>query len=195
MKKPLLGLLFAALLAGCSSTPDLATKTYLLPKAKSSDAALRKSQPILLIQTVKVAGYLAGEGIAYQTSDTEIVIAQNNLWGESLSQQVTERLVNQLRTYQTDYWPMYPNASLNSVEMPRLQVNINRFDGDYLGNATVAGDWVLLGADGDVIESRTFYAQEPLEDEGYQALVNALSKALDSAVRNIGFDLNKVSFR
>ncbi|NGN96263.1 hypothetical protein G5S52_00910 [Grimontia sp. S25] len=191
MRKSLLSWLFVVVIAGCSSAPDTATTTYLLPQAELKEAVLRKEQPILLIQPVKVAGYLAGEGIAYQTSPSEIVVAQNNLWAESLSQQVTERLVNQLRTPKANYWPMYPNASLNSAKMPRLQLNISRFDGDYQGNATVAGDWVLVDGNGDIVQSQTFFAQSPLEQEGYQALVNALSKTLDKVIGTLGFDLSK----
>ncbi|CZF82683.1 PqiC family protein [Grimontia marina] len=192
MKRSMFGVLFIAALVGCSSTPDSVTKTYLLPQAETRDTSEFKEQPILLVQPVKVAGYLAGEGIAYQTSETEVVIAQSNLWGENLSQQVAERLVTQLRRGKTRYWAMFPNSSLNGLKMPRLQVNISRFEGDYRGAATVAGEWVLVDGNGDVIGSNTFYAQESLEKEGYQALVLALSIALDTAIDDMTLDLNRV---
>lgn len=51
---------------------------------------------LLWVEQVSVPDYLAGNGVVYQTSDVQYVIANNNLWASPLDQQLRNTLVANL---------------------------------------------------------------------------------------------------
>jgi uncharacterized lipoprotein YmbA len=51
---------------------------------------------LLWVEQVAVPDYLAGNGVVYQTSDVQYVIANNNLWASPLDQQLRNTLVANL---------------------------------------------------------------------------------------------------
>ncbi|KXF80613.1 PqiC family protein [Enterovibrio coralii] len=185
MKKILIFSLAIFSLVGCSSTPTPKTTTYLLPIVDVSKRVYKKGEPILVVQPVKVADYLSNNGLAYRTAKNEVVIAQYNLWGEDVSEQISERLTAELKRTNAAIWPTEPSAALNALDSKTLQVNVVQFDGDYQGNATIAGEWTLMNANGDIVMSKGFEIKEPLATEGYPALVDALSATLNKLAKDI----------
>lgn len=94
----------ALLLSACSSQPQVSY--YQLPSvsaAKTSSAAIAvNSGKQLWIENVTVADFLSGTGIAYQTSNVKYTIANNNLWGSSLEQQLKQALIDNLNAQLND---------------------------------------------------------------------------------------------
>ena len=71
----------AMVLTACSSGSD--NKSYYqLPLTTQAGAQSTASQGtrLLWVEQVAVPDYLAGNGVVYQTSDVQYVIANNNLW-------------------------------------------------------------------------------------------------------------------
>ncbi|KJG08139.1 hypothetical protein UB33_00805 [Photobacterium angustum] len=179
MKKWLLITAIALAGTGCSST-EPALKTYILPMPTSANTAHNISnKSLLIVRPVEVAAHLAGTGLVYQTSPTEIVEAQQNLWGESLSTQLTRRITFDLRQKQTQFWATQLTPTLSTAGIPRLQVRINQFNGVYSGVAEVAGEWLLINGNGDLKTVHPFSFRVPLAKDGYSAQVEALSKGVD----------------
>lgn len=54
------------------------------------------SQHLLWVEQVSVPDYLAGNGVVYQTTDVQYVIASQNLWASPLDQQLRNTLVTNL---------------------------------------------------------------------------------------------------
>ncbi|MDF5114518.1 ABC-type transport auxiliary lipoprotein family protein, partial [Vibrio parahaemolyticus] len=67
----------------------------------------------------------------------------------------------------------------------KLQLTLNKFNGSYKGNIEIEGEWLLINAEGKVENSAPIQISQPLQDEGYEALVNALSIGLESLTSDI----------
>jgi len=67
----------------------------------------------------------------------------------------------------------------------QLQMEVDAFHGRYDGQALVAGRWLLLQPDGELVTARDFNVQMPLADAGYPAMVHALSQGWDAVTRDI----------
>ncbi|PSW06674.1 PqiC family protein [Photobacterium lipolyticum] len=179
-------LLSALALTGCSSQPDVVSNTYLLPA--SGQAAMAQAgthQPLLVVRPVEMAEHLAGTGLVYQVSETEIVQAQQNLWAESIGEQLTRRINEDLRLKQTTYWPTELTPALATTGLPRLQVKISQFNGHFTGVAKVSGEWLILDGKGELQGVFPFKFQVPLEQEGYDAQVKALSEGVSRLTTQI----------
>lgn len=174
-------IILGGLLVGCSSQPtEPVSNTYLLPSGNQTvTSAIATNQPLLVVRPVEMAEHLSGNGLVYQLSDTEVVQAQQNLWAESVSEQLTRRINNDLRQKQSRYWPTELTPALSTMGVPRLQVKVNQFNGHYTGVAKVSGEWLLLDAKGALQGVYPFAFQVPLEQDGYDAQVKALSEAIN----------------
>tara|TARA_R110000796_G_scaffold170784_3_gene287720 strand:- start:2598 stop:2867 length:270 start_codon:yes stop_codon:yes gene_type:complete len=66
-----------------------------------------------------------------------------------------------------------------------LRLNVDQFQGRFDGIAVASGQWQLLNDAGELLEMETFYAETPLSEDGYPALVRALSDSWDQAAELI----------
>ncbi|EGR9007699.1 hypothetical protein I8D50_001812 [Vibrio vulnificus] len=172
-------LLLVIMFSGCSSTREHTVQFYLLPSTETSvpaDVKQGSELPLLSVNAVDLADHLNSKGIVYRQSSTQIIQAKQNLWADNIKQQITKRLIDDLRAQQTSYWPIASAA--NTVGSTQLLVSLNKFNGAYTGNAEIAGEWKLFDGEGKEINARAFSIEVPLESDGYQALIFALSDAL-----------------
>ncbi|WP_407333386.1 membrane integrity-associated transporter subunit PqiC [Enterovibrio sp. 27052020O] len=190
MKTLVISVLALWLLSACSGSQSIERNTYLLTSDSTSKTYTFNNKPLLRIPTVSVADILSGNGIVYQISDTETIAASNNLWAEGLSEQLTRLIIAGLREKQTRYWPVGASPLSNTTPASTLWVSVEQFDGSYTGNATLSGEWAWLDNNGTILFSETFRISEPLQQEGYVALVDALSLALDNLTTQLANKLN-----
>ena len=179
MKKTLILTTMVFLLDACSSGPARTTSYLLTRPEQTATVDFNAATQVIILAPVSMDSLLENQGIVYQTSATETVVARQHLWAENLSTQLSRRLLNGLRQSQDEYWVMRSNPQMNTPSAPRLLVSFSQFNGSYLGNAVISGDWTLLNGQGDLLQSQPFRYQEPLASDGYPALVNALSQATD----------------
>ncbi|MCG3817319.1 membrane integrity-associated transporter subunit PqiC [Photobacterium damselae] len=174
----------ALFLAGCSSAPE--TNTYLLPAAPQTTMShVNVSKPMLVVRPVEMASHLNGSGLVYQVSDTKVVEAQNNLWAEAINKQLTRRITDDLRNKQNKFWPTQLTPTLDIAGATRLQVRIDQFNGTYNGIADVAGEWMVMNANGELESVHPFEFKVSLAEPGYNAQVLALSKGVDELTSQI----------
>ena len=131
----------ALVLTACSSGSD--NKSYYqLPLSAQSGAQSSASQGsrLLWVEQVAVPDYLAGNGVVYQTSDVQYVIANNNLWASPLDQQLRNTLVANLSS-QLPGW-VVASQPLGS-DQDTLNVNVTGFHGRYDGAVVISGEWLL----------------------------------------------------
>ncbi|HDM8228326.1 TPA: membrane integrity-associated transporter subunit PqiC [Vibrio campbellii] len=189
MKRGLL--LISALLAGCSSAPEDSGALYVLPEASSakvSDIAIAQ-RPQLVVRPVELASYLADSGIVYRTSETKIVQAKHNQWAHNISEQITQRIIDELRSKQSQYWPVEVNNLLDQSGESKLLLSLSKFNGSYQGNAEIEGEWLIVDENGKVKNSAPVKINMPLQDDGYDALVDALSVGLNNLTDQIAAQL------
>ncbi|MGF1683222.1 PqiC family protein [Photobacterium minamisatsumaniensis] len=187
--------IFILALAGCSSSEPM-VKTYLLPSHDNDQfmTYANKSQPLVIVRPVEVSAHLNSTSLVYQVSDTEIVQAQQNLWAENLTLQLTRLITTDLRQKQSRYWFDELTPAVGSVGLPKLQVKFTEFNGHFSGLAKLKGQWLVINQAGDVISRQPFFIQVPLEEAGYNAQVKALSVGVDRLTKQISQNIGQVSF-
>lgn len=86
----------AVWLTSCSSSGE--NKSYYqLPIAQGGvQSSANQGNRLLWVEQIAVPDYLAGNGVVYQTSDVQYVIANNNLWASPLDQQLRNTTVTNL---------------------------------------------------------------------------------------------------
>ncbi|NUF48310.1 PqiC family protein [Gilliamella sp. ESL0250] len=162
-----------AILVGCSAS--IPSKSYFQLTSNSQipvSQNMKTTNQFIWIESVDVASFLNKPGIVLQTDNIKYETAINHLWVSTLSQQLQDRLTQDLTA-------MLPNylVSSKSITTPTLTVKlfIDSFHGSYTGDAIIKGRWVVTDRKNN-IESKPFERHIPLATNGYDALVKALSK-------------------
>jgi uncharacterized lipoprotein YmbA len=177
----------ACLLSACSSSSD--NKTYYqlpLPQAGVQSTASQGSH-LLWVEQVSIPDYLAGNGVVYQTSDVQYVIANNNLWASPLDQQLRTTLVANLSN-QLPGW-VVASQPLGS-DQDTLNVNVSGFHGRYDGKVIVSGEW-LLNHQGQLIK-RPFHIEVKQQQDGYDEMVKTLAQAWSQEASAIAQSMNRL---
>ncbi|ALB62304.1 probable lipoprotein protein YPO1422 [Cronobacter condimenti 1330] len=182
--KKWLPLIVVALLSACSSTEQ--TTWYQLPASTAPVAhnVPMNSQHLLWIEQVAVPDYLAGNGVVYQTTDVQYVIASQNLWASPLDQQLRNTLVTNLSATLPG-WVV--SAQPLGAEQDTLNVNVTGFHGRYDGRVIVSGEW-LLKHNGQLIK-RPFYTELKQQQDGYDAMVKTLAQAWQQQAKSIADEI------
>ncbi|AKE96650.1 membrane integrity-associated transporter subunit PqiC [Cronobacter sakazakii] len=169
-----------ALLSACSTTQE--TTWYQLPASTApvTRSAPMDSQHLLWVEQVSVPDYLAGNGVVYQTTDVQYVIASQNLWASPLDQQLRNTLVTNLSATLPG-WVV--SAQPLGAEQDTLNVNVTGFHGRYDGRVIVSGEW-LLKHKGHLIK-RPFYTELKQQQDGYDAMVKTLAQAWQQQAKTI----------
>lgn len=173
----LIGLLAMTTLAGCATAPT--GGAYLLPQ--TSDTASRsvpRDAPLLEVMPVKLASYLEGGSLVYQTDDITLVQASQNHWADDLQAMLTRQLLEQLKASPAIPLSSYRIADtrLSGLEGARLSVSLDRFIGRHDGQSVITGRWRLRDSDGSVLDEGDIQTLTPLADDGYPALVKSLGE-------------------
>lgn len=188
-----LGLPIVLALSACASSPD-PIKTYALVEDMpsmtnaGSDLGVR---PIVEIEPVEMSAYLTGNGIVLKTSETQYIQAQNNIWVDDVSDQIQDKLVANMQAAQSKYQVLDTHllADTKSDSKYRLFVYVSDFYGHYDGNAVLAGQWQIKDAQDKVVKMKPFMITEPLSNDGYDALVQALSLTVDDLSNELAASL------
>lgn len=185
MKLVLLVLIIASLVA-CSSPPPVSyyQLSVLQPQSYSS-AEQAESEYSLRLQPVMVANYLNGAGLVMQRSDVELIIANRHLWADALDQQMYRLLAEQLQAR----LPGVQLSAINAAPDMQLQLNIDRFHAQDNGVTVISGYYTLRIK--NKLVTKTFSYQQPLREDGYPAMVSALSTSWQQLVDQLIVDITQ----
>lgn len=185
MKKWLI-IIATLVLTACGSSNNDGKAYYQLPATvqPASQAVSQGDHHLLWIDQITLADFLSANGMVYQTSDVQYVIASNNLWASPLDQQ----LRNTLTTNLARALPGWIVASQPlGQEQSALSMNITGFHGRYDGKVIVSGEW-LLRQKGEII-TRPFRIELNQQADGYDAMVKTLAKAWQQEAQSIAAEL------
>lgn len=184
----------ALLLSACSSGSE-EPRYYQLPDSPRAATAQNtmiaaspgQGQRQLWVEQVSVPDYLAGNGVVYQTSDVQYVIANNNLWASPLDQQLRTSLVANL-SRNLPGW-VVASQPMGS-DQDTLNVTVTGFHGRYNGHVIVSGEW-LLNHQGTLIK-RPFHVEMTQPQDGYDAMVKVLGEAWAQQASNMAREINRL---
>lgn len=188
--KYLLLLTVCIVISACASSVTPPAR-YMLP---SEPLASTPSQPkgTLVLGTPQLAHYLDVDGIVMQLDDITLNAAREHQWAEGLDRQLERRMLTNLsqalpslRVVRTE--SRQPNAL-------SLRLNIDQFQGRFDGVAVASGQWQLLNSEGELLAMENFYAETALEQDGYPALVRALSDSWDQAAELIANNIRQGNY-
>ncbi len=186
--KKWLPVVMACFLSACSSSGSDNKTYYQLPLPQAGvQSTVSQGNRLLWVEQVSIPDYLAGNGVVYQTSDVQYVIANNNLWASPLDQQLRTTLVANLSN-QLPGW-VVASTPLGS-DQDTLNVNVSGFHGRYDGRVIVSGEW-LLNHQGQLIK-RPFHIEIKQQQDGYDAMVKTLAQAWSQEAASIAQSMNRL---
>jgi hypothetical protein len=185
--------------AGCASTPS--SKFYQLSPAKSQAGAkhevVKEGAVTVAVGPLRLPDYLDRPQIVTRSGRNELHLSEFDRWAGSLDDDVTMVLVEDIanllpaeRFFVTRWSPLLENQ-LQSLYWVELLVQ--RFEGTPGGAVVLKAQWGLFSKDKRFILKRQADITEPVNGAGYEALVGAMSKALDRLSRDIADGILSVS--
>lgn len=181
------------LLVGCASTEP--SRFYLLtPIPAGSEAQRSVTGPCISlgIGPVTLPEYVNRPQIATRATQNELLFAQFDRWAEPLSDTFSrvfaEDLSRMICTRAVYRFPWKASTQLDY----RVEAEVMRMDGSIGKEAVLEVWWTLSGgAEKKGLASRQSRFTEPVNGQGYEALVQAHSRLLGSFSREIAAEIGK----
>jgi uncharacterized lipoprotein YmbA len=189
-------------IAGCLGTgTQKPTEYYLLQPLKASIAgqgvALGEGT-VLGIGPVRVREYLNRPQIVTRTSTNEIRLHDFHYWGESLSNNFTAVLAQNLSILlSTDRILIFPYRSKQELPVNyQILVDVIRFDGEPGVEATLITQYYILAFEENEkkqIVTRQPIFSKPLTDKSFDTLVETMSELVGDLSRDIAEQIKNAS--
>lgn len=178
-------------LNGCTSTPP--TRLYVLPALAASGPALKglaiKQNLTVGVGPVTLPPYLDRPQITTRASRAKLEIAEFDQWAAPLQDAFARALADNLSVLiPTDRVLLAPWPRRMAIDYQVL-VEVSRFDGPIGGEVILAARWRLVDADGKELVMQTSRLTAATSGGGYEAMVTAMSSALDTLSREIAATL------
>ncbi|MCL7929134.1 PqiC family protein [Halomonas llamarensis] len=186
----LLALLLGLLLGACASSVSPPTR-YVLPSVNQHHVP-KSTKAELNINSVRLAHYLDVDGIIMQLDDIEMREAREHQWAEGLNRQLARNLRDDLAAALKEVQVVNSNAGSDNAFMLRLDVD--EFHGRYDGYAVASGQWQLRDAQNKLLHVERFQTRTALKDDGYPALVRALSQSWKNVAADIASTLTQKGY-
>lgn len=178
--------LVVMLMAGCAGPTSVSVNRYVLfdPSSNSPGVPFEQASVRLRIGNVEVAPILQQEGIVFQTDEHKLTVARRHRWAEPLSDQLRGSLYGML-TRSFDKVAVIKDGPAISGKTWTLTADVDAFHGRFDGYGVMRGTWWLQDPDGNLVLRQRFDEKVPLESDGYDALVEALSEGWQRVVTSI----------
>jgi uncharacterized lipoprotein YmbA len=154
------------------------------PKAVSAEQGIA-----VAVGPVAIPDYLNRPQILTRLGSREIRLSEFERWAGSLEEDVSRVLAENLSILLSPDNVTVLRWGRGVQPVPatyRVGVDVTRFEGTLGGSAVLAARWsVTREEDGMVLAARESNIKEPVEGQEYDALVNAMSRALATLSREI----------
>lgn len=177
-------------LVGCASSPPV--RLHLLAVEVDRPLQPPLGRPVVLgVGPIEVVDYLERPEIVTRRGRTGLDLAESDRWGERFEVMLARTLRESLaRLLATDAVVELPSDRALEPEL-RLELQVLRFEAEAAAETTARPDrvvlearWLVLPGAGDRslrLERSTL--EEPIEGEGAEAAVAAMSRALGGLAR------------
>jgi len=170
--------------AGCASTGP--AKFYTLSSAVNSQERQAASNLSMEVGPVEIPDYLDRPHLVTRTGRNELMISDFHKWAGSLKDDITrvlaEDLSAQLSTDNVYIYPWAPSPPVNY----HVRIKVNRFEGTPGEQVALKAYWSIYGErETDLLMKNSSHFYEETGERNYNALVAAMSRALEKLSREI----------
>lgn len=191
--------LIVVILAGCASSPS--SKFYRLNPLQNSTSITRDASPeqnlLIAIGPVRIPDYLDRPQIVTRAGENELKLSEFHRWAGSLENNVTRVIVDDISgLLPTDRFSVVPWAPYMVSQIPtsyRVEVFVNRFEGTLGDSVLLKAQWEVFNHDGRLLLKRESLVREQIHGDSYDALVAAMSSALERLSRDIAGGIRSIS--
>lgn len=171
-------------LVSCAASPQAPATRYVLPPDAGGVQRANEGAPAgtLVLQNLRLAGYLDTAGIVLQLDDITLNEAGNHLWAEDLELLLQRGLRGRLANRLPEFRVLAGGDAGGGLQ---LRVEVDGFHGHFSGVAVASGQWQLRRGNGELLVQESFREETRLESDGYPALVRALGRSWDRAAERI----------
>jgi uncharacterized lipoprotein YmbA len=190
--------LVVVLLAGCASSPP--SMFYQLSPfqnrtAIARDASLERTE-MVAVGPVRIPDYLERPQIVTRAGKNELRLAEFDRWAGSLESDVTRVLVEDISSllpyerFSAVPWTPYLESQLPASY--RVEVLVERFDGRLGDSVLLKAQWAVFAKNRSMLLKRESLIREQIDGGGYDALVAAMSGALEKLSSDISVGILSV---
>jgi hypothetical protein len=167
-------------LSGCARTQP--SRFYLLQALPNPETeqpgGVAEQGPVLGIGPVMLPKYLDQPQIVTRASPHELTLAEFDRWAESLEENVTRVLAENLSLLvPTDRIALFPWPRSTPIDY-QVTVEIMDFLGQLGRESTLIARWSVWNAEEQELVSRKSRFSTPVQGQEYEALVAAMSHSL-----------------
>ena len=150
--------------------------------------------PIVGVFQVELADHLKHQEIVTRTAGNRVVLAEKDSWAADLGNNITSVLaLNLSNMIPTERVTILPSSRSVPLDY-RVNVSIATFEEGPDGVVQMIAVWqVFKGNDLRLSSIRKSSITQPVEGEGYDAIVAAMSKALGDLSRRITAEIRQAS--
>lgn len=177
-----LAMVSAVLLAGCVTMSSPNSQLYTLSASNGESAQTADGNgadlAVLAVGPVDLPDYLRRPQIVSREGENRIKVAEFDRWAAPLNEQV-ERVLAENLGGRVQNMVVVNYREQRFRPRYRVTMSIERFERQASGNVQLVGRWTLADADtGKALLTRRDSFTVPIQGQGYEGTVAALSKAL-----------------
>jgi uncharacterized lipoprotein YmbA len=190
--------LFVVSLTGCATSPS--SKFYQLTPVQSRALVARDESPchslVIAIGPVRIPDYLDRPQIVTRFGKNEIKLSEFDRWAGSLESDVSRVVVDDISSFMPAdrfsvvRWTPYLESQLPASY--RVEVLVDRFEGTPGDSVLLKAQWGVFDANRSLLLKRESLIREQINGSSYDALVAAMSSALERLSRDIARGIRSV---
>lgn len=198
-QRPLFALgLLVVILAGCASSPS--SKFYQLNPLQNRTSitpdAFPEQNQIIAIGPVRIPDYLDRPQVVTRAGKNELKLSEFDRWAGSLESDVTRVLVEDISSllpadrFSVVRWTPYLESQVPASY--RVEVIVDRFEGTLGDSVLLKAQWAVFAKDKRLLLKRKAEISEEMNGSSYEALVAAMSSALEKLSQDIAGGIRSV---
>lgn len=181
--------------AGCSIKSETAPSRFYLLRPLPADADQvppgSSTDPVIALGPVEIPAHLDRPQIVTRTAGAEVKLSEFERWAEPLDDNIAAVLAENLSgLVPTKVVSPYPSRLPPDLDL-RVAVEVLRFDGSLSEEAVLDARWRILDRDDLPLRTERSRLTQPVSGDGYDALVDAMSRALGLLSREIAQEIRR----
>ena len=165
------------LISACTTTPR--TDYYQLNEKPDTSLKGIDKGSVIGIGPIQIAEYINRPQIITRTSAHQLYVSEFHRWIEPLKDNINHLLVTNISNHLNSnriFW--IPREERQYPLELRIAIDIRRLDGELGKTAYLESHWTVFDKNDKPLMSRFSLIEEPVNGLDYNALVNAMNRAL-----------------